>query len=66
MEKQVKIKIRPDGTFEIEAVNFKGDGCAKATSDFTKALGVTKKSEQKPEYNETENRNDGCQTQQGF
>lgn len=51
MTKQVIIDISPAGTVKIDAVGFKGRGCAKATEQIEVVLGgkpATKK--KKPEF----------------
>jgi len=48
----ITIEISPAGTVTIDAQNFKGGACAKATESIEIALGGTgpKKSKKKPEF----------------
>lgn len=48
--KQVLIQISATGDLTIEAQNFKGAECEKATAALEKALGVTGNRKKKPEY----------------
>jgi hypothetical protein len=61
MEKQVEIKIKPDGSIEVELLNFQGDGCAKTAQKFIDAIGKSVKVDRKNEYYEDHNKGDNCQ-----
>ena len=51
MEKRIEIVCKTDGTYEIEAFGFNGNGCEQATREFEKALGNEDiKRNRKPEY----------------
>ncbi|MDD2708128.1 MAG: DUF2997 domain-containing protein [Verrucomicrobiae bacterium] len=50
MNRTIKITVSPTGEIAIEALNFKGADCEKATSYLEKALGVIGKRVKKPEY----------------
>lgn len=50
MKKTINVTIGLDGTIEIEAHNFKGASCEKATKFLEDALGVSGKRTKKPEY----------------
>lgn len=39
MDKKIEIVCKTDGTYEIEALGFNGNGCEEATREFEKALG---------------------------
>ena len=47
--KQVEIVISPTGDIKIDAQNFKGAECEKATAELSKALGDVSKTTNKPE-----------------
>ncbi len=67
MEKQVEIKVKPDGSINIELIGFEGDGCAKTAQRFIDALGKSVNVNRKPEYYHDNNKNDNCQrNQSGF
>lgn len=67
MRKEIDIKIGPDGSIEIELLNFKGDGCSKIAQQFVEALGRNVESNRKPEFYDDTIKNDGCQrNQEGF
>ncbi|HIW31683.1 MAG TPA: DUF2997 domain-containing protein [Candidatus Paenibacillus intestinavium] len=38
MEKRIEILCKSDGTFEIEAFGFEGNGCEQATREFEEIL----------------------------
>jgi NifU-like protein involved in Fe-S cluster formation len=61
MEKQLEIKIQPNGSITIEALNFKGEGCAAAAQRFIDALGQSVQSSRKNEYYEDEERGNNSQ-----
>lgn len=51
MTKQVIIDISPAGTVNIDAVGFKGQGCAKATEQIEIVLGgQAAKKKKKPDF----------------
>jgi hypothetical protein len=50
MKPTVEITINPQGEISIDAVNFKGADCEKATAYLEEALGVVKNRAKKPEY----------------
>lgn len=52
--KQIKIRIKPNGSTEIEAVGFTGVECTTATQPYESALGTHDKRTIKPEMYETE------------
>lgn len=60
MEKQIEIKINPNGGINIELIGFHGDGCSKIAQQFIDALGKSVQNERKPEYYEN-NINNNCQ-----
>ncbi len=53
MKPTVEIIITPQGEISIDAVNFKGADCEKATAYLEEALGVVKNRAKKPEYYQT-------------
>jgi Protein of unknown function (DUF2997) len=53
-EEIINVTLGPDGTVEIDAVNFKGGACEKATAFLEKALGMNTDRKKKPEYFQTE------------
>ena len=55
--KQVTIHITATGDLTIEAQNFKGADCEKATAALEKALGVTGGKKKKPEYYQSATQN---------
>ena len=57
--KQVIIDITPDGETKIEAVGFKGKGCAEATRAIEQALGAVAKTQKKPEFDQVNQLNQG-------
>lgn len=50
MNKHIVVEVAPDGSVKIEAVNFKGADCEKATKFLDEALGMVEKRQRKPEY----------------
>lgn len=51
MKESIEVLVKPDGTVEIAAVNFKGGACEKATKFLEDALGVdTSKRNRTPDY----------------
>jgi hypothetical protein len=50
MKPTVEIIITPQGEISIDAVNFKGADCEKATAYLEEALGVVGSRAKKPEY----------------
>lgn len=63
MEKQVEIKITPEGGLSLELIGFEGEGCSKTAQRFIDALGKTLNVNRKPEYNNNV-KNQGCQNNQ--
>lgn len=61
MQKEIEIKIKPDGSIDVEMLNFKGQGCAESAAKFIEALGRSVKVDKKQEYYDDHNKNDGCQ-----
>ena len=53
MKPTVEIIVSPQGEITIDAVNFKGADCEKATAYLEEALGVVKDRVKKPEYHQT-------------
>ena len=60
MEKQVEIKIKPDGSLTVELLGFQGDGCSKTAQRIIDALGKTVNSDRKSEYYEDSVKNQEC------
>lgn len=54
MKKQIIIDISKEGFINIEAVNYSGGECEKATEPFEEVFGVTTEKTYKPEYYEKE------------
>lgn len=48
--KQIIVNVSPAGNVVIDAVGFKGKGCAKATEQIEIMLGGEAKKDTKPEY----------------
>ncbi len=48
--KQVIIEVSPTGEIKLEAKNFKGADCEKATKALEEALGVAGPRKKKPEW----------------
>lgn len=55
--KQIKIKIGLDGSVEVDALGFKGQGCKAATKPIEEALGMVAGSKPKPEIHVHETQN---------
>ncbi len=51
-QKTITVDIGADGSVAIEAHNFKGVGCAKATAFLEAALGKVASTKKKPEYSQ--------------
>jgi hypothetical protein len=49
---QIVVRIKKDGTVEIEAVGFKGSACREATRPLEEALGEVVEERLKPEFYE--------------
>jgi len=49
MPKSIEVTISKKGETKIEAKNFEGAGCLKATQSLEEALGKVKKRHEKPE-----------------
>ncbi len=64
MQKEIEIKIKPDGSVSIEMLNFQGSGCAETAEKFIKALGETISHSKKPEYFQEETKNKNCNKHQ--
>lgn len=64
MEKQIEIKIKPDGSLSVELVGFHGEGCSSVAQKFIEALGKTIKSDRKSEYYDDNVKNQGCNRNQ--
>lgn len=60
MEKQVEIKIKPDGSLTVEMIGFQGDGCARTAQQFIDALGKNVKTDRKPEFYDDNVKQDNC------
>lgn len=56
MNRSIEILIGPDGSLTIDAVNFKGSDCEKATKFLEDALGMTAGKQRKPEYQQSSRR----------
>jgi hypothetical protein len=55
MKPTINVSLLPDGSIEIDAVNFKGSACTKATEFLEKSLGMdTAKRKKKPEWSANE------------
>ena len=54
-QKQITVDFAPDGSVVIEAHNFKGVGCTKATAFLDAALGKVAATKKKPEYSQQAN-----------
>lgn len=50
MDKHVIIQISPEGEVKIDAVNFRGNSCEKATAALIKAMGQVTSSSKKPDF----------------
>jgi hypothetical protein len=53
--KTIEVTISATGEISIEALNFTGADCEKATKALENALGVSVKQTKKPEYFQTRN-----------
>jgi hypothetical protein len=53
MKPTVEIIVSPQGEITIDAVNFKGADCEKATAYLEDALGVVKNRAKKPDYHQS-------------
>lgn len=47
MSRSIVMEVAPDGSIKIEAMNFKGVGCAEATKALEQAMGTAGKREKK-------------------
>lgn len=50
MAKQIIIEITKTGNVSIEAKNYEGNACEKATAPFEHAFGITEEKRYKPEF----------------
>ena len=57
MSKSIEMIVSPEGEITIEALGFKGQGCAKATEALEQALGTVKQRKRKPEWTAKEQLN---------
>lgn len=48
--KQIIVKVRPDGSIQIEAEGYSGPGCVEAVRHYAELLGLTVEEENKPEF----------------
>ena len=53
MKSTIEIVVSPSGETSIDAVDFKGADCERATKFLEEALGVVTKRAKKPEYHQT-------------
>ena len=56
MKPAIEIIVGADGGITINAVNFKGADCEKATKYLEEALGVVNRKVKKPEYHQAAKR----------
>lgn len=49
-EQEISIKIKPDGTVDIDLIGYKGNACEADLKKITKALGMVAKSKKKADY----------------
>lgn len=49
-EQEISIKIKPDGTVDIDLIGYKGNACEEDMKKITKALGLVQKSKKKADY----------------
>lgn len=54
MTKQIVIDIKKDGTINIEAVNYTGNECEKATQPFEEVFGLTTEKTYKADFYQKE------------
>jgi hypothetical protein len=47
---EIEIICNPDGTVEIEGIEFDGQGCHEAISKYVKALGIELSAKKKAEF----------------
>ncbi len=52
MNRTIEIIIAPSGEIQIDAVEFKGPDCEKATQFLEEALGVVGQKRKKPDYHQ--------------
>jgi hypothetical protein len=50
MKRSIEVIVKPDGQVAIEALNFVGADCEKATAFLEQALGIAGERRKKPEY----------------
>ena len=53
MKPTIEIIVAPNGEIKIDAIDFKGADCEKATRFLEEALGVIDRRAKKPEYHQT-------------
>ena len=49
-QKHIDITFASDGTVEVEAIGFKGQGCEQATKQVEEALGIVANRKKKPDF----------------
>lgn len=47
---EIKVRVKRDGTVEIDAIGYAGSACETATQGLEQMLGITRTREYKPEY----------------
>jgi hypothetical protein len=50
MKRTIEVTVDPVGGIKIDAINFAGADCEKATKYLEEALGVVSEKQKKPEY----------------
>ena len=50
MKEKMVVRVKPDGSVEIETVGFKGKACVDFARPFKEALGEVEVEKKKPEY----------------
>ncbi|AGY57982.1 DUF2997 domain-containing protein [Gloeobacter kilaueensis] len=53
---EIVIEIAPDGSVNLEALNFEGTACTETTAAYEQALGKVEARQFKPEYRRTHRR----------
>ena len=56
MKRIIEVTVSPEGAVEINAVEFKGADCEKATRFLEEALGQITTRTQKPEYRQSQHK----------
>lgn len=49
-QKEIEIKVLPDGTVEIDLIGYKGQGCDVDLKKITKSLGIITDSKKKSDF----------------